>query len=127
MCRMPVTTPGVKFPVGRPNVGAWQTHKARCIRLTTIAYYDIIIWMSRHERTLRAIFSHPTRGNIKWLDIIALLNSLGATVSQREGSRVAVLLNGRVAVFHRPHPRPETGKATVKDVRTFLENAGVYP
>jgi hypothetical protein len=55
------------------------------------------------------------------------MKSLGVTVSEREGSRVAVLLNGRVAVFHRPHPRPETGKATVRDVRTFLENAGVHP
>jgi hypothetical protein len=68
-----------------------------------------------------------TRANIKWADIVALFESLGATISEREGSRVGVLLNGRVAIFHRPHRQPETGKATVKDVRTFLENAGVRP
>lgn len=88
---------------------------------------DIITWVSHHERTLQAIFADPIRANIRWVDIVALFQHLGATLSEREGSRVAVMLSERVAIFHRPHPRPETGKATVKDVRTFLENAGVHP
>ena len=92
-----------------------------------ISRHDIITWVSHHERTLQAIFAEPTRGNIRWADIVALFQHLGATVSEREGSRMAVMFNDRVAIFHRPHPRPETGKATVKDVRTFLENAGVHP
>ena len=92
-----------------------------------ISLDDIIDWVSHHDRTLQAIFAHPMRANIRWADIVSLLESLGATVSEREGSRVGVLLNERVAIFHRPHPQPETGKATVKAVRTFLENAGVRP
>jgi hypothetical protein len=92
-----------------------------------ISLDDIITWVSRHDQTLQAIFARPTRGNIRWADIMALFQHLGGMVSERKGSRVAVLLNDRVAIFHRPHPRPETGKATVRDVRTFLENAGVHP
>ncbi|NLS95746.1 MAG: type II toxin-antitoxin system HicA family toxin [Planctomycetaceae bacterium] len=83
--------------------------------------------MSHHERTLKAIFADPIRANVRWADIEALFRHSGAQVMEREGSRVAVLLNDKVAIFHRPHPRPETGRATVRDVRTFLENAGVRP
>jgi PAS domain S-box-containing protein len=42
-------------------------------------------------------------------------------------SRVVVVLNGVTAVFHRPHPRPETRKGVVDAVRQFLINAGVEP
>ncbi|MGB5301981.1 MAG: type II toxin-antitoxin system HicA family toxin [Gemmatimonadota bacterium] len=58
---------------------------------------------------------------------MSLLGALGATVSERAGSRVAVKLNDRVAVFHRPHPRPEMGRAAVRALRRFLESAGVEP
>jgi len=81
----------------------------------------------RHRRTLNAIFAQPIPGNIKWRDVEALLKSLGAVIRERAGSRVAVLLNDRVAVFHRPHPSPNMDKGAVRDVRTFLKNAGITP
>ena len=84
--------------------------------------------MNRHHRkTLQAIFTQPVPGNIRWPEVEALLNALGATLRERAGSRVAVLLQGRVAVFHRPHPRPDLDKGAVRDVRRFLESAGVRP
>ncbi len=67
------------------------------------------------------------RANIDWRDIESLLIALGAEVSEAKGSRVCVLLNGRTAVFHRPHPEKEAGKHMVRSVRDFLENAGVRP
>jgi len=42
-----------------------------------------------HQKTLEAVFAHPTSANIAWKDIEALLAGLGAEVSEREGSRVA--------------------------------------
>lgn len=30
-----------------------------------------------------------------------------------------------VAVFHRPHPRPNIDKGAIRDLRRFLDNAGV--
>ena len=80
-----------------------------------------------HQATLGAIFSHPTRANIRWSAIESLIRALGGEISQREGSRVAARLNGVIAVFHRPHPRPETKKGAVEAVRQFLQNAGVKP
>jgi hypothetical protein len=82
---------------------------------------------SRHRKTLAAIFETPERANINWREIEALFISLGAEISEGSGSRVRVALNGVRAVFHRPHPRKEANKATVKSVRRFLETAGVKP
>ena len=56
-----------------------------------------------------------------------MLKGLDGVVSERAGSRVAILLNDRVAVFHRPHPGPEMSRGAVRDLRRFLRNAGVKP
>jgi hypothetical protein len=80
-----------------------------------------------HRRTLDAIFTDPVSANIKWRDIESLMKVLGADISERRGSRIGVDLNGLIGVFHRPHPRPDTDKGAVKDVRNFLRNAGVEP
>lgn len=81
----------------------------------------------RQRRTLNRIFAQPISGNIKWQEVESVLKSLGAVISERAGSRVAVLLNERVAVFHRPHPSPNMDKGAVRDVRRFLENMGIRP
>lgn len=81
----------------------------------------------QHQRTLASIYAHPTSANIAWKDTEALLRSLGAEISEREGSRVAVVLYGEVRVFHRPHPSPQTDKGAVAGVRRWLEQYGVKP
>lgn len=80
-----------------------------------------------HRKTLIAIFSRPTHAALRRSDIEALLVALGATVEERAGSRVWIELNGIGAVFHRPHPRPETDKGAVAALRKFLDNAGLKP
>ncbi len=80
-----------------------------------------------HLRTLEAVFAHPTSANIAWKDIEALLESLGAEISEREGSRVAIVLFDEVRVFHRPHPSPKTDKGAVASVRKWLDRHGVSP
>lgn len=81
----------------------------------------------RHRKTFNDIFAQPISGNIKWRDVEALLQTLGAVLSERAGSRIAVSLNDSFAVFHRPHPSPNMDKGAVRDLRRFLENAGVMP
>lgn len=81
----------------------------------------------KHRRTLEAIFADPGRASIAWADIEALLQALGAEVSEGRGSRVRVSLRGVDAVFHRPHPRKETDKGAVRSMRRFLREAGVEP
>lgn len=79
----------------------------------------------RHQRTLEAIFATPVRASINWKDIESLFVALGASIEERRGSRVRILLKEEEAVFHRPHPQKETDKGAVVSIRRFLENAGV--
>ena len=79
------------------------------------------------QKTLNDLFVRPTKADIRWIAIESLIRALGGEVAERAGSRVAARLNGVTAVFHRPHPRPETKKGAVDAVRQFLINAGVKP
>ena len=79
---------------------------------------------NRHRRTLTAVFQRPERSDIPWRDIEALFVVLDAEITEGQGSRVRVALNGVRAVFHRPHPQKETVKGAVRSVRRFLEEAG---
>ena len=81
----------------------------------------------KHARTLELLFSHPVSGSIKWPDIEALFHSLGAEITEREGSRVAVVLFDEVKIFHRPHPSPDTDKGAVTSIRKWLEAHRVKP
>ncbi len=81
----------------------------------------------KHQKTIEAIFARPVSANIQWRDIEALFVELGAEISEREGSRVAVVLFGEVRVFHRPHPSPSTDKGAVASIRKWLEQHGVLP
>ena len=81
----------------------------------------------KHQKTLEQIYIRPTSGTISWSDIESLFKALGANISERAGSRVAVVLFGEVRVFHRPHPSPETDKGAVASIRKWLESYEVTP
>ena len=79
------------------------------------------------HRTLELIVAHPTSGNVQWKDVEALFRELKAEISEREGSRVAIVLFGEVRVFHRPHPSPNTDKGAIASIRKWFEQHGVVP
>lgn len=81
----------------------------------------------KYQKTLDAIYARPVSANIQWRDIEALFIELGAEISEREGSRIAVVLFDEVRVFHRPHPSPDTDKGAVASIRKWLEQHGVAP
>ena len=81
----------------------------------------------KHQGTLRKIYNRPTSGNIPWKDVESLFEVLGADVSERAGSRVAVVLFGEVREFHRPHPSPNTDKGAIVSIRKWLTINGVRP
>ncbi|GAA5234887.1 type II toxin-antitoxin system HicA family toxin [Verticiella sediminum] len=82
---------------------------------------------ARCRKTLELIFSRPTPAGVKWSDAVALFVELGAEITGREGSRVAVFLFGQVKVMHRPHPSPDMDKGAVASTRKWLEENGVKP
>jgi hypothetical protein len=81
----------------------------------------------KHQKTLELIFARPVSANVRWSDIEALFIELGATIEQREGSRVLVRLFDERRVFHRPHPQPTTDKGALVSVRDWLLKNGVQP
>jgi len=84
--------------------------------------------MSRaHAKVLAAIFSSPVPATLEWRKIEALLTVLGAEVVEGSGSRVAFVLNGKRADFHRPHPGKEAKRYQLRAIREFLESAGITP
>ena len=80
---------------------------------------------SKHSKTLVRIYGQPTPVDIRWTEIETMLLAYGVEVVSRRGSRVALTKNGERMVVHRPHPRPETSRATVRDIAMFLKAAGV--
>ena len=81
----------------------------------------------KHRATLAALFAEPVQAGVAWRDVEALLRACGAEMSEGQGSRIRVALNGVRAVFHRPHPRKEADKGAVKSVRRFLIEAEIEP
>jgi HicA toxin of bacterial toxin-antitoxin, len=82
---------------------------------------------SRHRKTLEAVFAEPTKTNIAWADIEALLIAVGCTMAEGSGSRVKFSYGNETLAFHRPHPRKEAIRYQVKDARALLEKIGVRP
>jgi hypothetical protein len=80
---------------------------------------------SKNRSTLADIRRDPVLSSIPWIEIENLFRALGAKISEGSGSRIRVSLNGRRAVFHRPHPERVTDKGCVKSVRVFLDGAGI--
>lgn len=82
---------------------------------------------AKHRKTLQAVFHHPPLANIPWTDIESMLSALGAEISEGNGSRVRIALNGVRAVFHRPHPQKETDRGAIRSLQRFLTEAEVSP
>lgn len=80
---------------------------------------------SKNKKIWDAIFTDPIKPDIDWHDIEVLLQAAGAEITEGNGSRIRIKLNGIRAVFHRPHPEKVADKGAVKSVRRFLQEAGV--
>ena len=79
----------------------------------------------RHRRTLGRVLERPTPADIRWADIESLLRGLGIEIVERSGSRVQLRRGSINTVVHKPHPQPETGRETVRDIAVFLNRIGV--
>lgn len=80
---------------------------------------------TKQQKIYEKIFKNPVQSDIEWTDIENLLKSLGAEITEGNGSRVRIKLGNERAVFHRPHSEKVTDKGAVKSIRRFLDNTGV--
>lgn len=81
----------------------------------------------KHRKTFQKMKQRPRPGNLPWSDIESLLSACGAKITERKGSAIAVVVNGQVASFHRPHPGKEADKGAIVNALALLDRAGVNP
>lgn len=79
----------------------------------------------KHRKTLHALFAHPEPANLSPIDVEHVLTELGAEIEERSGAKFAVKLKGHTANFH--HAQHSLPKEEVRQMRKFLETAGVVP
>ena len=66
----------------------------------------------------------PTPADIRWIEVESLLRALGVEIVERAGSRVQLVMGSESIVVHRPHPRPEMRRDTVRNILKFMEMTG---
>lgn len=79
----------------------------------------------KHRKILHTLFAHPEPANLAPKDVEHVLEDLGAEISERSGAKFSVALNGHRANFH--HAHHSLPKDEVRQMRKFLEGAGVDP
>ena len=79
----------------------------------------------RHQKTYTDLYAEPIKRNIRWDDVVALIEALGGQVICNEGSRRRFDLNEVSLNIHSPHPHNEIKRYQVKAIREFLRLAGV--
>ena len=110
--------------ISPPVVNEYNIYNFEKFDIVSI-YGTIINMNTKNKKVLKSIFDSPVSSSIPWKDIELLLVSLGAEISEGNGSRVRIALNGIRAIFHRPHPQKETDKGAIMSMRRFLKEAGV--
>jgi len=81
----------------------------------------------QHRRMLTTLFTVPTRRNIRFAAVEALIVALGGAVREGAGSRVVFELRGERVYLHRPHPGHEAKRYQVEEVREFLRRLEIRP
>ncbi|MCW6512376.1 hypothetical protein [Lichenifustis flavocetrariae] len=75
------------------------------------------------SRTLEALCRHPVAHNLEWVDVVALLSSLG-TVEQKSNNETSIRIGTEHQLLRRPHGKDLT-LDEVMVLRHFLKRAGL--
>jgi len=80
---------------------------------------------NHHRDTVSALFRHPTSHNVRWADVVSLLNAVGTVEERREG-KVKVVVGGQTEFFDPPRDHNASDQQVV-DLRRMLRGAGYGP
>jgi len=88
----------------------------------------------RHARTLHAVFAHPTSANLRWREVLSMLESFGAQHHPSSGgAKERVELGGRALFLAKPHHSGRHDASSLASpheilaLRKFLEDSGLAP
>lgn len=80
--------------------------------------------MSKHDRTIAALKKRPVPSNIRWDDVVSLLESKGFVLLTGRGSRRKFFNKDKdiLIICHEPHPQSVIDKGCAKDICEKLED-----
>jgi hypothetical protein len=77
----------------------------------------------KDARVLQEVFGHPVPHNLKWMDVVSLVNHLGSVLERHDGND-EFNIGTTSEVFKRPHHKDIELEDVVR-LRAFFERAGV--
>lgn len=82
--------------------------------------------MSKHEKNLQKLKATPTPADIKWDELVGVLEYLGYTqlkAGKTGGSRRKFYHKEKDALIccHKPHPSPDVDKGCINDIVEHLK------
>ncbi len=92
--------------------------------IPVVSYIGVMEISKKDRAFIAKLTEKPTPNDVRWTKIEGLVKRLGGSTEDRGGSMVWFSLNGRGALFHRPHPKPQTPRPYVRQVVRFLKDAG---
>ena len=82
--------------------------------------------MSKHKKALDRLCATPPPSDLKWHELMSLLEHLGYEMLKNTGSRrkFVHLKMKAIIICHEPHPSPNVDKGCVVDVVEHLRAYG---
>ena len=79
---------------------------------------------NKYQHCLENIFQNPVPNTLKWHDIIALIEHIGAVKFKNNG-QLTFTVNGTPRIFHQAKGKDELDSPQARDLRGFLESVGI--
>lgn len=85
-----------------------------------------ILQMSKHEKALAKLCAKPPPADLKWGELVGVLEHLGYEVLKGAGSRRKFYHKAKNLLIccHEPHPTPSVDKGCIADVVEHLRLYG---
>ncbi len=87
-----------------------------------VAYYIMLMMNNKHRKTLQKIMTTPVLASICFDELVVCMLAMGYTLEQREGSRIAFIIQDEELSLHKPHPNKEIKKYVVRNVAQFIND-----
>ncbi|MFK5984678.1 MAG: hypothetical protein QM479_04550, partial [Pseudomonadota bacterium] len=79
----------------------------------------------KHQKTLAKIFQHPMSHDLKWQDVVKLLEALEVEIELKHSGASSLKLNGIEASLPRHTHTKVSNQHELMGIRHFLQKAGV--
>ena len=79
----------------------------------------------KHQKTLDKIFQHPISHDIKWNDVMKLLEALDVEIELKHSGATAISLNGVEATLPRHTHAKVSNQHELMEIRHFLQQTGI--